>query len=173
MPDPMNARAGVTNESANKAKIAIGSAIGGAIVLAVATIAPWEGKRNDPYLDIVKVRTVCYGETRVPMRRYSDQECLAMLQKAVEQDYAPAVFKCVPSLKDPARANQAAASISLAYNIGTSGFCKSTAARLMNAGDWKGGCLAIARFNKAGGRVIQGLVNRRADEVRLCLKGAV
>ena len=48
-----------------------------------AIIAPWEGKSNDPYVDMVGVTTVCYGETRVDMRRYSDRECTAMLSDAV------------------------------------------------------------------------------------------
>lgn len=149
-----------------------GKAIGGAAaaiaLTTTALIAPWEGKRNDPYLDIVKVPTVCYGETRVQMRRYTDAECMAMLQKAVGQDFAPEVFKCVPMLRD--RPYPAAAAISLSYNIGTRGFCKSTAARLFNAGDVAGGCQAMTRFNRAGGKVVKGLVNRRTAEYRLCMR---
>jgi lysozyme len=155
--------------SARGAKIAVGGGIGAAVTLAIALIAPWEGKRNDPYRDIVGVWTVCYGETRVPMRRYSDAECIAMKRRAIEHDFAPAVFRCVPALRD--RPNQAAASISLAYNIGTAGFCRSTAAKRFNAGDWRGGCQAIARFNMAGGKLVRGLVNRRAAEVKLCMEG--
>lgn len=150
----------------------IGTAVGavGAVSIAVtALIAPWEGKRNDPYLDIVKVPTVCYGETQVPMRRYSDAECVAMLHRAVEARYAPAVYRCVPGLR--MRPYAAAASISLAYNIGTGGFCKSTVARRFNAGDWTGGCNAFASWVKAGGRVVPGLVNRRRAEIKICLKG--
>jgi lysozyme len=150
-------------------RAAAGTAVASAIALAVATIAPWEGRRNTPYRDIVGVWTVCDGETRVPMRRYSDAECDAMLERAVAVDFAPAVFACVPGLRD--RPRPAAASISLAYNIGAAGFCRSTAARRFNAGDWRGGCDAIARFNMAGGKVVRGLVNRRAAEVKLCLSG--
>lgn len=151
-----------------------GKAVGGAaaaVALATAAIiAPWEGKRNDPYLDIVKVPTVCYGETRVQMRRYSDAECMDMLQKAVARDYAPQVFRCVPMLRD--RPYPAAAAISLSYNIGVKAFCNSTAAKLFNAGNVAGGCQAMTRFNRAGGRVVQGLVNRRAAEYRICMRSA-
>lgn len=150
-----------------------GKAIGGAAAaIALATtalIAPWEGKRNDPYLDIVKVPTVCYGETRVQMRRYSDHECMEMLQKAVAQDFAPKVYECAPVLWN--RPYQAAAAISLTYNIGPAAFCKSTAARLFNAGDLRGGCKALTRFDKAGGKTVRGLTNRRAAEYRLCMTG--
>lgn len=145
-----------------------GGAIAAALAIATPLIAKWEGKRNDPYTDIVGVKTVCYGETRVQMRRYSDAECTAMLNKAVAE-YMQPVIRCAPALAN--RPYQLAAATSLAYNIGPAAFCRSTAARRFNAGDMKGGCKAIAYWNMAGGRVVPGLVNRRADEVRLCMKG--
>ncbi len=151
---------------------------GGAGVILLAStlstdiIAKWEGKRNDPYRDIVGVLTVCYGETNVPMRRYTDQECRAMLEKST-QKYQQGVIRCVPSLAQ--RPYQLAAATSLAYNIGTVGFCNSTAARRFNAGDLRGGCEAIRMFRFAGPpgnkREVRGLVNRRNDEVKLCLTG--
>jgi lysozyme len=64
-----------------------------------------------------------------------------------------------------------AAATSLAFNIGTAAFCRSTAARRFNAGDLEGGCRAIGAFVFAGGRKLPGLVRRRAAEVALCLKG--
>ena len=102
-------------------KLIGGSAAG--LLLATAIIGRWEGKRNDPYLDIVGVPTVCYGETRVEMKTYTDAECKQMLQEAVK-DYQQGVIACVPSLVD--RPYQLAASTSLAYNIGV----KPSAARL-------------------------------------------
>ena len=152
----------------SKAQKATGGGIAAALILAVPLVAKWEGKRNDPYLDIVKVPTVCYGETRVPMRRYSDAECSAMLEKAVK-GFAEPVAKCTPVIAD--RPYQLAAATSLAYNIGTAAYCRSTADRRFDAGDLKGGCAAIKFWNQAGGRVVQGLVNRRAEEYRLCMTG--
>lgn len=148
--------------------------IGGAAAVALAVtvlIAPWEGKRNDPYLDIVKVPTVCYGETRVAMRRYSDAECTAMLQRSVTSTYAAAVFRCVPRLALDQRRYQAAAAISLTYNIGATKFCRSSAARAFNAGNDAAGCRAIGVWTLAGGKRVQGLVNRRNAEIRLCMSG--
>jgi lysozyme len=148
--------------------------VGGAAAIALAVtalIAPWEGKRNDPYLDIVNVRTVCYGETKVAMRRYSDAECKAMLERSVTSTYAAAVFKCSPELALPARRYQAAAAISLAYNIGGPKYCRSSSARAFAVGNWRAGCERIAAWNTAGGKVVKGLVNRRRAEVKLCLTG--
>lgn len=153
-------------------QVAAGSGIAALLASAVALIGPWEGMKNDPYRDIVGVWTVCYGETRVEMKSYSTAECKSMLSNAIARDYLPPIQKCVPGLKDPTRINQAVASVSLAYNIGTGGFCKSSVARAFNAGDWKGGCNAFMRWNMAGGKVIKGLTNRRAAEREICLRDA-
>lgn len=153
---------------ASKAQKITGGGIAAALALAVPLVAKWEGKRNDPYRDIVGVQTVCYGETRVAMRRYSDAECTAMLNDAVAGFAAP-VARCTPMIAD--RPWQLAAATSLAYNIGIAGYCRSTADRRFDAGDFRGGCAAIKFWNKAGGRVVRGLVNRRAEEYRLCMTG--
>lgn len=141
-----------------------------AAVLAVAVIAPFEGLRNDPYNDIVGIRTVCYGETQnIEERHYTTQECRAKLEKAVGERYLKPVADCVPQLA--ARPEQLAASTSLAYNIGVKVFCGSTAARRFRAGDIRGGCEAFMMLTKAGGKVVRGLVKRRDAERKLCLMG--
>lgn len=139
-----------------------------AVPVAALIIAPWEGKSNDPYRDVVGIQTVCYGETRVEMRRYSDAECLSMLNKAVEE-FAGKVLQCTPILAN--HPYQLAAATSLAYNIGAGAYCRSTAAKLFNSGDLRSGCNAMTLWNKAGGRVVQGLVNRRKAERELCMVG--
>ena len=60
-----------------RAKLA--AIVGTAAAGLIAVVAQWEGKRNEPYQDIVGVWTVCYGETNTAMRRYSDGECKDML----------------------------------------------------------------------------------------------
>ena len=57
---------------------------------------------------------------------------------------------------------------SLTYNIGASAFCSSTLVRKLSAGDYAGACAEVTRWNRAGGRVVQGLVNRRAAERAQC-----
>ena len=143
-------------------------ATAGAVAIATPFVAGWEGRRNDPYTDLAGYRTVCYGETRVEMRRYSDAECLAMLNKAVEE-FANQVLQCTPILAY--HPYQLAAASSLAYNIGIGAYCRSTAAKLFNSGDLRSGCNQFARWRKAGGVVVQGLVNRRKAEMELCLQG--
>lgn len=115
----------------------------------IGVVAQWEGKSNDPYRDIVNVMTVCHGETRVPMRRYSDAECEEMLAEGLA-DFAGPVLKRNPELRghDP----QLIAAISLAYNIGSAAYNRSTVARRFSAGDWKGACDAFLMWRFAGGR---------------------
>jgi lysozyme len=60
------------------------------------------------------------------------------------------------------------ASTSLAYNIGTTAFCNSTVVKRFNAGDYAGGCAAFSMWDKANGRVVPGLANRRARERAMC-----
>lgn len=159
----------VQTVKANPKKTAVGGAAALAILIATPLIMKFEGKRNDPYLDLVNRPTICFGETNVPMRHYSDSECTDMLKSALETDYAPKVLACAPGLQG--HPFETAAAISLSYNIGTGMFCRSTSAQRFNAGDMRGGCQALGWFTRAGGRVIAGLVRRRKEEVALCLKG--
>lgn len=152
----------------------VGGGSAAALLLAVPFIAGWEGKSNDPYKDIVGVTTVCYGETRVPMRRYTDQECEAMLKEAVKGFMEP-VLDLTPTLAD--RPYELAAATSLAYNIGLQNYKISTVRKKFLSMDFKGACNGFGAWNKArrGGRlvVVKGLDNRRKDETKLCLKGSL
>jgi lysozyme len=67
----------------------------------------------------------------------------------------------------PLNDEQKAALLSLAWNIGIGNFRGSTLLRVLNTGDYAGAAAHILDWNKAGGRVVQGLVNRRAAEQSL------
>jgi len=147
----------------------VGSVLAAA-ALAVATIAPWEGKRNDPYRDPIGILTVCYGETSVPMRRYSDAECEEMLQARAAE------FMEGVRVRNPGIASyphQWAAHTSFAYNVGLAAYGRSSVASLFAQGKQADACRFLGRYVYAGGRKLQGLVNRRAAEIALCLKDVV
>jgi lysozyme len=58
------------------------------------------------------------------------------------------------------------------YNIGIGAFCRSSMARLANAGDLSGACSALILYVNAGPKKnVRGLVLRRTDEKNLCLEG--
>lgn len=143
----------------------VGTAAAG---LLVATVAMWEGKRNDPYADLAGIATVCYGETNVPMRRYTDAECQAMLYTSLA-DYAGPVLKRNPELRE--RPEMLAAASSLAYNIGTGAYSRSTIAKRFSAGQWKAACDGFLAWRFVGKREVKGLLNRRKHERALCLRG--
>ncbi|MGG7518850.1 lysozyme [Allorhizobium undicola] len=163
-----------------RAKRAIAASGGVAVVLAgTALVQPWEGLRTSAYRDIVGVATVCYGETKgVKMGdSYSKQECEEMLWQRLKADYEAPLKRCIATF-DAAPVSWRAASISLAYNVGTGAVCTSTAATLARRQDWRGSCDAMTRFNRAGGKVVTGLVNRRENgdatrmgEAEICVSG--
>ena len=140
--------------------------------IAFQLISKWEGKRNTAYRDIVGVWTICYGHTRTagPGQQKTDDECKALLIAEIAE-YRD---KWLAYVNDKAKTywlppTRKAAYTSLAFNVGWTGAGTSTATRRLNAGDIEGGCEAISWYNKAGGKVVRGLVRRRTEEVALCL----
>lgn len=136
------------------------------------TVPREEGTEYRAYRDVVGVLTICTGDTRdVRSGQVATKaECEDRLTRQLIAHARP-ILSCVPELSESGHDYQRAASISLAYNIGPSGFCHSTVARKFRAGDWRGGCNAFLAWRFAGGREIQGLKNRRLRERQICLTG--
>lgn len=59
------------------------------------------------------------------------------------------------------------AMVSFAYNVGLANFEKSTLLKKHLAGDYAGAANEFKRWNKAGGKVLNGLIRRRAAEAEL------
>jgi lysozyme len=137
---------------------------------AVALVGAWEGLQLVAYRDVIGIPTICYGETQgVKMGdRYTAEQCRAMLRNSLEK-YALAVEYCVTR---PMPDTTYISFVSLSYNIGTAGFCRSSVARLYNEGKTREACDFMLRYNRAGGVVWRGLTNRREAERKLCLQGA-
>lgn len=151
-----------------KGKIA-GSAA--ALALAVSFIGGWEGSSTKAYKDIVGVWTVCYGETRgvKPTDTYTQAECDAMFGKAII-DYERK-FDNVVAKETQIPVATKIAFVSWIYNVGEGNARKSTLVKKVRLGDLKGACDELLKWNKAGGKVVKGLTNRRVDERELCLWG--
>ncbi len=158
-----------------------GTAIAGFIAVACAICAPYvmesEGLRTKPYLDPVKIPTVCYGETNVEMRVYTRNECGDLLRRQLARKYAPPIVKCIPQLAAANRANEFAAMIDTSYNAGPAAVCKSRMAIHFRAGRWTAGCKSIegwyvtAKDRRTGVRkAYPGLVKRRIVMSQLCLR---
>lgn len=70
-------------------------------------------------------------------------------------------------VKVPINNNQFCALVSFSFNVGLGAFQKSTLLRLINQGDADKADSQFARWNKAGGRVLNGLIRRRKAETKL------
>ena len=144
-----------------------------AVVLSIsALIKPWEGLELRAYPDIIGKWTACYGETKGirPGMTFTRKECEDKLLTRVVNDYYRPLTQCIPGF-DQKPLGWQASSISVTYNIGVSAACKSTAARLAREGKMRESCEAWTRFNRAGGKVVKGLVNRRNAEFKVCVEG--
>ena len=67
----------------------------------------------------------------------------------------------------PVNQNQFDALVSLDYNIGVGNFKSSSVVKNLTAGDFAAAAQSFALWNKSGGQVSQGLVNRRNMEIDL------
>lgn len=140
-----------------------------ALAYAVQLVKKWEGCRLEAYPDPATGGapwTIGYGATGPGIEkgvRWSQKQADDRL--AVDLDrFAKGVRS---ALRRAATDRQLGAMVSLAYNIGVSAFRSSTLLKLFNAGDVAGAAAQFPRWNRANGRVMQGLSNRRADERRV------
>ncbi len=141
---------------------------GAAALLVVAFVGGWEGYSAFAYRDIVGVLTICYGETKNVRagQRATRAECDAQLTRSLIE-HEDGMRKCA---QRPMPVSVQQAGLSLTYNIGVGAWCRSTANRLINAGKFREACEAMKRFNRAGGSIVRGLVNRRNAEYALCVR---
>lgn len=142
----------------------------GAAAILLVTVPKHEGTVLKGYLDPIGIPTKCMGDTTgvIVGKVYTAQECQESLERQLHAHAGP-VLACTPHIKGNDRIT--AASVSLAYNIGTSAYCKSSIAMKFRAGDFKGGCAGFSAWVYAGGKKWPGLVKRRADERALCEAG--
>ena len=123
----------------------------------------YEGFRSDAYLDIVGVPTIGYGFTKGV--KLGDHMTVA----EADARLADEVAKFEAGLGLDGTENQLSAMTSLAYNIGLGNFQGSTVKNRHICGDFQGAADAFRLWDKAGGRIVPGLVRRREAERALYL----
>ncbi|MFL0357349.1 lysozyme [Erythrobacter sp. GH1-10] len=90
----------------------------------------------------------------------------AQCDQRLEQDLKRYAADVARALGDaPTSQAQFDAMVSFHYNTGA--IARATLTRKHRAGDFEGAAAEFARWNKAGGRVLKGLVRRRAEEASL------
>lgn len=125
-------------------------------------IKQFEGLYLKAYRCPAGVPTIGYGHTAgVAMgQTVTQQQADDYLRRDVRQ-FERAVSRLV---RVPLTQGQFDALVSFAFNLGEGALAQSTLLRLLNAGDYAGAAAQFERWNKAGGRVLPGLVRRRAAE---------
>ena len=133
-----------------------------------------EGFRSKPYLCPAKVWTIGYGSTR-------DAAGKPVTANTPPVNETEATRLVIRDLGDAARTvdrlvtvylttNQKAALIDFVYNLGPGAFASSTLLKKLNASDYKGASEEFGKWVYSGGKVLNGLVNRRKIERDLFVK---
>lgn len=133
-----------------------------------AAIAAHEGLRLKAYLCPAGVPTIGVGHTSaagppkvalgMTITRSEADEILSRDLKTFEAG----VLAALPGVK--LGQNEFDALVSLAFNIGTGAFARSSVVRFLKQGNRRAAADAFRLWDKAGGRVLAGLVKRRAEE---------
>ncbi|HAT3815740.1 lysozyme [Citrobacter freundii complex sp. 2024EL-00748] len=138
----------------------------------IALIKQFEGCKLTAYQDSVGVWTIGYGWTQPvdgkPIRAGMTikQETAERLLKTGLVSYESDVSRLV---KVGLTQGQIDALVSFTYNLGARSLSTSTLLRKLNAGDYAGAADEFLRWNKAGGKVLNGLTRRREAERALFL----
>lgn len=131
-------------------------------------IANFEGFSEKAYIPVAgDVPTLGFGSTEGV--KMGDT---ITVPKAIERLYRDtekaesAIGRCV---KVPLAQCEYDAFTSFAFNVGAEAFCDSTLVKKLNASDYAGACAELKRWVYVDGRRVQGLVNRREAEYRMCM----
>jgi len=135
-------------------------------------ITKHEGLSLKPYLCPAKIPTIGYGNTY-----YANGKRVTLLDKDITKKEAFEMFKEIANrfakrvdtlVTSNINQNQFNALVSFAYNVGTGNFSSSTLLKKINKNPNDLTLKAeFLRWNKAGGKVLNGLTNRRNEEADL------
>lgn len=140
-----------------------------ALDLAMGVIKGFEGCKLKAYLDKAGIWTCGWGITGRHITQFT-----TMTQKQADEALVHYVTPLMDVLETlitvPVTDNQLAALTSLAYNIGTSSFAKSSVLRYLNQKNYDGAGDAFLMWRKIKGEDSPGLFNRRQAERALFFK---
>jgi lysozyme len=149
------------------------SAVDEAVEVAAALCRPFEGLRLQPYICPAGYPTIGYGTvwkpdgSKVTMEHapISKETAEAWLVHELRHNYLAGVLKASPGLL--ARPRALGAMTDFAYNLGVARYRASTLRKRVDDGDWEGAKAQLMLWTRGGGRVLPGLVRRRAAEAAL------
>lgn len=146
----------------------------------IELIKLWEGFKPQIYKDVVGLLTIGVGHlvttsektqgyvfvegTKLPLdRSWTSEEVNLVLKKDLSR-FVDSINKLV---KVPLTQNQFDALVSFSFNVGVGNFSNSTLLKVINQGKLNLVQSELRKWVKAGGKTVQGLVNRRNNEIKL------
>jgi lysozyme len=140
-------------------------------MLNLSIIKKYEGLKLEAYICPANVPTIGFGSTFYPDGRrvkLGDKITITEAESILLHDIKRFEKEVRNSVKIEITNNQLSALVSFVYNVGASAFRKSTLLKKVNANPTD---LSIhnefMRWTRAGGKVLPGLVKRRAEESKL------
>ena len=131
----------------------------------IELIKKFEGCKLESYKCAAGVWTIGYGSTKgISENMQISQERADMLLLEDVEVFEEAVNNLV---EVDLEQNQFDALISWTFNLGPTNLKNSTLLKVLNNKDYDGVPAQIKRWNKAGGKVLQGLIRRREAEALL------
>jgi|TARA_R110001606_G_C15379437_1_gene650288 GH24 family phage-related lysozyme (muramidase) len=131
----------------------------------LSLIKKFEGLELNAYQCAAGVWTIGYGHTKGVFEGQTIKKAEADEMLVLEMDeYEKAVNDAVTISIDQCMFD---ALVSWTYNLGPSNLNASTMLKVLNSGDYDGVPAQIKRWNKAGGKVLEGLIRRRDAEALL------
>ena len=146
----------------------------------LALLQQWEGFKLQVYKDSAGFPTIGVGHLITKAEQASgtitingaavqyaggltDQQTLDLLA----QDVQPAEQAVNAGVTVPLNQNQFDALVSFTFNVGVGAFQSSTLLKVLNQQQYDDVPAQLLRWTRAGGQVVQGLVNRRENEIKL------
>jgi len=131
----------------------------------LSLIKTFEGCESHSYKCAAGVWTIGYGSTEnvVEGMTISKNTAEELLLEDVQR-FEEAVNE---EVKVPLKQNQFDALVSWTFNLGPSNLKQSTLLKVLNEGEYDQVPAQIKRWNKAGGKVLDGLIRRREAEALL------
>lgn len=136
----------------------------------IQLIAKFEGLRLQRYRDAVGLWTIGYGHL-IQAAEIQTLQTITIEEARVLlcRDLAQAEQAVNNLVTRDINQNQFDVLVSFTFNLGINNLKKSTLLRKLNDGDINGAASEFLRWNKAGGKVLTGLMNRRSTEMELFL----
>lgn len=131
----------------------------------------WEGCILHIYKDAAGLATIGIGhlltESDKKSGRFDKGITMEQALDLLAKDVAPAEEAVNKAVTVPLSQNQFDTLVSFAFNVGCGGFRSSTALKMVNEGRFEDVPEWLAKWNKAGGKVCDGLIVRRRNEIKL------